>query len=743
MNKRVKFLTPVLFVVCVLAAFFMRTWHYNRAVYDLGRAMGDVSVQELKTDSFLPQWHKNFSPFTIESAMMFSYARDIACGKGVPARDPLLNGLEDIPPYGQMIMGLEWFLGWGWKVKNFFSPDPEPSKEELRYQDHPRMAQWMSGQLRLWTSLTSGIIFLWLVIMGCPRYLSLIAGLLHAVSTAAIARSTGQDIVRGEFCFPLIAASIAVAFSIYRNPKIWKSILLFIVSFSAFATWDLCQLPFGAWAMCEVIRFVFGRKMTRPRLLVWGIITSAIICNAVVIPFHHVYSLWRCQVLWVVLPLLFLCFLFSSRVRKKTNSPCTSFLLRLSFSVAVFCILFSCWNFFLNTPEYASNYSHFSEAMHAKIQFWNEKPLNPKLLSYDARILWTPSMTSATWETANAFFPSLMIRDISFRPLRFLLGYVPLSLLLFFILLTGALLLTSVRKIFIRNATVSLMPILFTLGFLIGFVYIVRYHEFLIFYLSVSLALLCRDYRIALKPRNIATVRYPWEQFYRFKRTAKFLSFLPAILFTFLLFYEAYFSCHARRYYTGDVPMIQTASLIHFMRENRKQFEGMGVAAGMTTGPMFKAYVGTGVVMNPQFGIKRIRDATEEYLFSLYHGTEKDMAEYCRQRNVSYLIFVREHPDSIPLILSGQLHRFARSREELERLKVIHTANWIYSSRYIADALEIAPDSVYRLFYKASEPGHNSSEHLRYFRYVPFPEEFNKLSKTHAIFQYLNEESFR
>ena len=57
--------------------------------------------------------------------------------------------------------------------------------------------------------------------------------------------------------------------------------------------------------------------------------------------------------------------------------------------------LYGIWSVSINTPEYASNYSHFSEAMKAKFEFYNVKPKDPSKLSYDARILWTPSMAKA------------------------------------------------------------------------------------------------------------------------------------------------------------------------------------------------------------------------------------------------------------------------------------------------------------------------------------------------------------
>ncbi len=691
--------TCLLFLLCVAAAFLMRTWHYNTSVYELGRAMGDVPAHTLEKPGFLPAYHPNFSPFTIESAMMYSYAQDIATGKGVPASDPLLNGLEHIPPYGQMNMGLEWFLGWGWRLKNVVAPDPAPTENELKYQDHPRMAQWMSGQLRLWASLSSGLLFLWLIVMGCPRRFAVIAGLLHAVSPAAIARSTGQDIVRGEFCIPLILLSFVLAYSIYKHPKTWKYILLFFAVALAFATWDLCQMLFGCWAAYEILRYVLGRKMTRPRLLTWTVIAGAVLVNAAFVPFHQVYSLWRAQLVWTALPVLFLCFLPVLQNRK--------WQIRLSAAAGLFLVFHLVWAVCINTPEYASNYSHFSEAMSAKLQYWNVKPLNPDKLSYDARILWTPSMTSATWETAGTFFPSLRMYGISFRPLRFLLGDVPAGLGLFLLLLAGTSLLgEQLRRTVRRNSESSLLPILFALGFLIGFIYIIRYHEFLIIFLAMALALLCRDYAQAWKDR-------------------KFLRLLPALLFCALLCYETVISCKSRRHYTGDVAMRDTAELIAWMRQNRETFAGYGVAANITTGPMLRAYAGTGVVANPQFGIKVIRDATEEFVNILYHGTEQELADYCKRRNARFVLIRRVNPDEVPPILvPGLLRRAAKNQAQFEQFKRAYTAAWVYSNRYIANAAVIPAEAVYRKLY-------NGGKDLKSFRPVGQP------VGNYAVFEWL------
>lgn len=74
-----------LFLFILLTAFSFRTYHYNTSVLMLNEIIREVPQQEQDRRSFfelfLPLRHNNFSPFTIESAMMYSYSQDIAEGK--------------------------------------------------------------------------------------------------------------------------------------------------------------------------------------------------------------------------------------------------------------------------------------------------------------------------------------------------------------------------------------------------------------------------------------------------------------------------------------------------------------------------------------------------------------------------------------------------------------------------------------------------------------------------------------
>ncbi len=702
-----------LFLVVLLTAFAFRTYHYNVSVKMLGEMIGDVQPDKVQHRSFfeyfLPLHHNNFSPFTIESAMMFSYSQDIAEGKGVPERDETLKHMEDIPPYAQMNMALEWFLGWGWRIKQKIAPDPEPEAFEKRFQDHPYMAQWMSAQIRLWASLTSAFIFLWLLLLKCPRKLAFWGAFLHAVALSAIARSTGQDLVRGEFCIPLITLTFVLAAWCNARARWWKAPIVFAVVFLAFIAWDLCQMIFSAWALTEVLRAVCGFRMKRGLLYTWIAIAAAVLLNALIVPFNITYGLIHAPILWVALPSLFCCYALQEVGVKLNLSRGRRIALMLAVPVLA-AALYVNWAQFGNTPEYASNYSHFSEAMKAKLRFNNVKPANALLLNYDARIMWTPSMHSATWELASSFFPSLIFgRTLQFGLFRFLFGLLPVTLALYAVLMLGLTLFRIPRGEFMKTLSRTFFPNVFTIGFIVGFIYIVRYHEFVILFLCVSLPMLVHSYLRAFRhapwkvdPREACTVLFARPRLLKFMRGTLIAAF------SFCLFWETVASIVTTRRYTGDVAFRETAMLIMWFRQHRDAVAGKGVAANFTVGPMLKAYAGTGLVMNPQFGMKRIRDATEKYLNAMFHGSELDLAKYCAEYGADYVVYNK-----------GSVFSYTP-----------------YSNRYIAGANEIRTDSIVNRM--ISDP-----DTLNWFYRLDVPRGLDNINRVYTVFKVITPEAKR
>ena len=84
------------FIFVILVAFAIRTYDYNR---EAGRFDG-------------------FVPFTLESAMMYSYAREIAEKGCLPDKDKALAGMDDLSINRQMSISMEYFLGYGYRLKS-------------------------------------------------------------------------------------------------------------------------------------------------------------------------------------------------------------------------------------------------------------------------------------------------------------------------------------------------------------------------------------------------------------------------------------------------------------------------------------------------------------------------------------------------------------------------------------------------------------------------------------------------
>ncbi len=685
----------MLFAVCVLTAFTVRTWHYNREAARLAIAIGDVQPNDPKLSGslldFLPFTRHNFMPYTIESGMMYSYAEDIASGKGVPRSDKGLLGMEDLTPWSQMNMGLEWFLGYGYRLKSLIFKDGPYTPEQTRFESNPGLAQWCAVQIRLWASLTTGFIFLWLLVLRCPWGFALGGALLHAVALSAVARSTGQDLVRGEFCIPLITASILLGHWIFVRGTWWKALLLFVSTALAFATWDLCQMLFGCWALFEIVRLAHGGDATYGRRLAWTAIYLAIAFNALFVPFHKVYLLIQSPLMLVAMPTLML-MLFKGHALDKLWK-------RALLAAGCFLILHLAWNLAVRTHEYDSVYSHFGEVMKAKVKFMNDKPKDPRLLSFDARIMWTPSMHSATWPIAASFFPtgSALLPFPLPEAVKGLWHSMPFMLGVFAFGLLGGLLAERTRRGILRGLPRSLMPYAFTIGFICGFVVIVRYHEFVILFLCVSLPLLVQDLLHALRSKR----RGPgfFGVLGSFKGGGKAAACVLICALAYGMATEAICSfVRGQRVYTGDVYLRQTAMLIEWFRSCR--LEGKNAIADFTISPMLKAYCGMGIAMQPQYGIERIRRPTEIYLNIMYHGSEKELNEFCMKYNADFLVYDKGYVGPMG----------------------------IYSNRYMAAAVEIRGESMANMMYYWPD-------NLKWFYRIDPPKELKELSVKYAVYK--------
>ena len=235
-SKKV-YLHSLAFVFCVLFVFFFRGYICDREIAEVKRQAG-----------------ADFAPFEVESAIMYSYINDIADGKGIPEYDPRLKLSHEYRVSEQMSLGVEYFLGWGLRLRRALVKPKIPPNDD--YERDPAETSWIVSQLRLWACLVPGLVYLWLIFINCPWYLALIGGILCSIAPASVARHTGQLILKGTFALPFLAASLAFFPLAFKRKDIISIIFLMFFVFCATTFWDASQFVLGIWAIFEILRWI-------------------------------------------------------------------------------------------------------------------------------------------------------------------------------------------------------------------------------------------------------------------------------------------------------------------------------------------------------------------------------------------------------------------------------------------------------------------------------------------------------
>lgn len=534
----------------------------------------------------------DFAPFMIESALMYGYAWNVANGKGIPVYDHGLAGVEDIPVRGQMFIGLEYFLGWGYRLYAALTGGMPQGRGA--YEDNPAFADWARFQTRLWISLIGGMIFLWLILARVPWKFAFCGALLYALSPAAIARSTGQDLLRESFALPILMATLLCAQWIRHSPKPWKFPLFGFLVFSAFAFWDGPQMFFMVWSGMELLRILVGGRITMKSRHLWLTAYVAIILAAILVPYHRHHNLLASPLSVMSLPLLiFMLFL-----------PPRNLVARWRYALTAAAIIAAIYH---GLSSAFANYSHFASLLSAKLRFMNSKPADPSLLDFDARILWTPALHSANWQLTRAFFPWAL-------PLTALMAVVATCI---------------ARPIpWLRR---KLPQLFFPLGlciiFFIVYIFFVRAHVFCAIFLCLALPVLAHSLIKGFRHRRVATLCV--------------MSIITATIAA-----EAYTSFKLKRQYDSSF-LKSSAELIRWFRQN--QLNGVTVMCDMTLSPLMKGYCGARIVTQPQFELKATRDIVEEYMRLLYHGDMKEFSAFCSRFQTDIVIFDRASGYDLPL----------------------------------------------------------------------------------------------
>ncbi len=580
--------TWLFFVLAVLLAFAVRTYVCNRELAYIKSQTG-----------------ADFYPFFVESSIMYGFAKDVGSGKGIPDYDRSLTGMDKIKVSEQMPLGIEYFLGYSWRIAKLILGEPAVSKADKIYEDDPAGAAFMRNTIRLWASMTAGFIFLWLYFLRCPLPWATAGVLLYAGAPAAIARYTGQDILCENFAMPLLAAAFACGALAMRKRSAPALFLTGFCTFCATAFWDMSQLCFLLWGVYEIIRVMAGGNTSRKRLQFYLLIYAALLLSAVLVPYNRAHQLICSPLIMFIFPVLFTLYLL----------PAVKLSRKLTVLLVSGLLFFGFWK--LASSGYTANYSHFNELIKAKIAFCNIKPDDPEKLNFTARFLWTPSLHSATMAQTKLLFPAaLWIIGIAF---------------------TLGLCFKNTRNRLKTGLSRSLLPLWLTAIYFLIYIFMVRFSVFCGLFSAVALPLILYD-------------------LYR-KKTRRSLRIILILTALLVIYLEAEATSKQRRNYPKNF-LRETSDLVKWFRQ--ANIQGHTVLSEMTLSPVLKAYCGANIVVQPKFELPASRKIAEDYINLLYHGNERQFARFCKDYAVEYVVFNRNscfeplHPYSYRYIAAAK-----------------------------------------------------------------------------------------
>lgn len=488
--------------------------------------------------------------FTLESALLFRYA-NLALQDAIPEHDSVVEYPAGVNPAHYFSLGGEIFFAKIYKIcSSLWKGIP----------DFERFYRYALPAYFLILSVPA------LFFIGYTCTSSSAMGLLlacwYAVALPAVIRSTGQEFMRENFALPILC--VHIAFFIYalkerKRSLFWLSGLLVGL---AWWMWDMTHMYLYVLA----IFMVFWQIRWRWCL---AVIVPVIVITLVnpYLRFHHAYTSVPVLVISAI-----------TLINRYFDGK-KAVLLR-AFSFVMLCAV----SYY---SGYGSDYNHFSELIFAKLRFFNTKPLDPLLLSFNVRVLWAPALHSATFSDILKNF-----------------GCV-LSIFVIIILL-----------IFRKKTSYQLFEkyiLWFFAVFLLFYVFFVRVHVFTIIF-GILLAIIFW--------RNTST------------RVAKACVFV----FFVLVVSGEYTRTLAQRPYMGrDAEYISLRELTQWINDNTDRTDPI-LASYNLAGPIV-LYGKRSVILQPKFEKSGTREKYHKFLETLFLNSEEPFYNFSQTHGARYFVY--------------------------------------------------------------------------------------------------------
>jgi hypothetical protein len=501
-----------------------------------------------------------------------------------------------------------------------------------------------------------------------------VAGLTAAVAAANVARSSGVELSRENFALPFFVAFLwceALATRPARSPlgrwlcAAWAAAAAAV----AVCTWDMVLIGLWAWWARRAWGWSRQGEAAGPTA---PLLAAALLLAGWANPYLRAHGFWH-----GALPLALVGLACSARGALTPGRRWLPWAAALAAGV-------------LNAALDDGRYGHFGSLLAAKIRFFNLKPADPALLTFDQRMLWTPALNSSTWALTSAFFPFMLWPS-----------------------LLGALACGWSRKE--KTSSRAGDPAVFFLASLLAYVFFFRFHVFLI----LAAALVLADWAGRLRS---------WHGF-RFYATGLVLSGVVVGETVHTLRKAKPVTLADKRALAASGQPVGRSGVEPFLSADPAQLRfqtelvtwlkaehpGEPVLANFGISGPILAYAGCPVLLHPKFETKDIRERVREYAERLFRQDERALRDWAAARGARWLVF------SI-----GEFSPYAVDQQ----------------LRYMVDALDPGPEVVARqldlrvmdeLEVMARRPRRLPWDHLRLFR-------LRWLNMKYAVFQIISPE---
>ncbi len=416
-----------------------------------------------------------------------------------------------------------------------------------------------------------------------------VAGFIYAVSIASVQRSTGQELSRENFALPFLLAFFALDVLAEREAtgrRFWiYSGLSGLCIALAMMHWDMIQYMLGLWVILQYVQITWLARPERAQVVMRKVSVQALCLFFVgaTNPYLGTHGFLLSPAMGLVAGLLLAGWLVRPRPRV--------YVLALRRGVPLLIVL----GFVLVGAHYNETYGHFGELLKAKIVHMNIKPQDPELLSFNQRILWTPSLHSANWQLTKQTFPGILW-------------------------LTGIGVVVLVISHSRKSDFTLLHPIVYCFVCLATYFLFFRFNVFLIIAMAVIIggwtAIACssQDWKflisvvvlligLGVEVYNTGVNPGRWGRFGNFKVKERY---------TFINELTEWFKKHA-----PEEPVLANFGI---------------------SGPIL-AYAGCPIILHPKFEGREIRARVESYGETLFKGSEEDFKHWADQYGARYLVF--------------------------------------------------------------------------------------------------------